>query len=124
MTVAGKVLSVSRRRVEDSWILDTDATFYMCPHKRLFAEYRQISGTVHLGDGRSSSVDGIGSIKLWMGDGVIQTLRCWHVPGTKRSLISLSTLDSEGYRYHARREVLTVYRGSITAMKGDLIRRQ
>src|SRR5437588_9857807 len=83
-----------------------------------------MSGTVHLGDGRSSSVDGIGSVKLRMGDGVIQTLRCWHVPGMKRCLISLLTLDSEGYRYHARRGVLTVCWGSSTTMKDDLVRGQ
>src|SRR4051812_30074812 len=96
----------------------------MCPHKRLFTEYRYMSGTVHLGDGRSSSVDGIRSIKLRLGDGFIQTLHCWHVLGMKRSLIPLSTLDSEGYRYHARRGVLTMCRGSSTAMKGDLVREQ
>ena len=63
-----------------------------------------MSGTVYLGDGRSSSVDGIGSIRLRMGDGVTQNIKCWHVLGIKRSLICLSTLDSQGYRYHARRE--------------------
>src|SRR4051812_21382064 len=42
----------------------------------------------------------------------------------KRSLISLSTLESQGYRYHARRGVLTVFRGSRIAMKGDFIRGQ
>src|SRR5438045_4111804 len=42
----------------------------------------------------------------------------------KRSLISLSTLHSEGYRYHARRGVLTVCRGSSMVMKGDLVRGQ
>src|SRR3954470_1655084 len=123
-SIGGEVLSVSRLQVEDSWILDTGATFHMSPHKRLFDEYRQMSGTVYLGDGRSSSVDGIGSIRLRMGDGVTQTIRCWHVPGIKRSLISLSTLDSHGYRYHARRGALTVCRSSRTAMRGDLIRGQ
>ena len=39
-SIGGEVLSVSRRRVEDSWILDTGATFHMCPHKKLFAQYR------------------------------------------------------------------------------------
>src|SRR4051812_26792939 len=96
----------------------------MSPHRRLFVEYRQMSGTVYLGDGRSSSVDGIGNIRLRKGDGVIQTIRCWHVSRIKRSLISLSTLDSQRYRYHARRGVLTVCRSSRTAMVGDLIRGQ
>src|SRR3954468_13171065 len=42
--VAGEVLSVSRRRVEDSWIIDTGANFHMWPHKKLFVEYRRMSG--------------------------------------------------------------------------------
>ena len=92
--IGGEILSVSRQHVEDSWILDTGATYHMSPHMRMFVKYRQMSGTVYLGDGRSSSVDGIASIRLRMGDGVIQTIRCWHVPGIKRSLISLSTLNS------------------------------
>ena len=66
--VAGEVLSVSRRWVEDSWILYTGATIHICPHKKLFAQYKQMSGTVHLGDGRSSFVGEIGSIKLRMQD--------------------------------------------------------
>src|SRR3954465_981800 len=84
-SIGGEVLFVSRLQVEDSWILDTGATFHMSPHRRLFVEYRQKSGTVYLGDGRSSSVDGIGSIMLRMDDGVIQTIRYWHVPGIKIS---------------------------------------
>src|SRR5438445_11157123 len=90
-SIGGEVLSVSRLQVEDSWILDTGATFHMSLHRRLFVEYRQMSGTMYLGNGRSSSVDGIESIRLRMDDGVTKTIRCWHVPGIKRSLISLST---------------------------------
>src|SRR4051812_1588583 len=96
----------------------------MSSHRRLLVEYRHMSETLYLWDGRTLSVDGIGSIRLRMGDGVIQTIRCWHVLGIKRSLISLSTLDSQGYRYHARRGVLTVCRSSRTAMRVDLIKGQ
>ena len=55
-----------------------------------------------------------------MSDGVVRTMKCWHVPGIKRCLISLSTLDSHGYRYHARRGILKVCKGSRTFMRGSL----
>ena len=41
-------------------------------------------------------------------DRVIQTRECWRVSRVKRSLFSLSILDSQGYRFHARPGVLSV----------------
>src|SRR4051812_344315 len=79
-----------------------------------------MSGTVYVGDGSSSSLEEVGSIRLRISDGVVRTMECWHVPGIKRCLISLSTLDSHGYRYHARRGVLKVCKGSRTLMRGSL----
>src|SRR5438270_11716921 len=79
-----------------------------------------MSGTVYVGDGSSSSIEGAWSIRLRMSDGVIRTMECWHVSVIKRCLISLSTLDSHGYRYHARRGVLKVCKGSRTLMRGSL----
>src|SRR3954462_1863865 len=116
----GEVLSVNIGHGEDSWILNSGATFHMCPHKTWFVDYRPMSGIVYVGDGSSSSIEGAGSIRLRMSDGVIRTMECWHVPGIKRCLISLSTLDSHGYRYHARRGVLKVCKGSRTFMRGSL----
>src|SRR4051812_46987130 len=79
-----------------------------------------MSGIVYVGDRSSSSIEGVGSIRPRMSDGVVRTMECWHVPGIKRCLISLSTLDSQGYRYHARRGVLKVCKGSRTLMRGNL----
>ena len=73
-----------------------------------------------VGDGRASTVDGIGRVDLRMDDGVIRSIQCLHVPGMKTCFISLSTLDSQGFRYHARRGVLKVCRGRETYMRGRL----
>src|SRR4051812_10977738 len=56
-----------------------------------------------------------------MFDGVIRSIECWHVSGIKRNLISLSTLDSQGYKYHAEGSVLKVCRGSMVLIKGSLV---
>src|SRR4051812_49364302 len=56
-----------------------------------------------------------------MFDGVIRSIECWHVSGIKRNLISLSTLDSQGYKYHAEGSVLKVCMGSMILIKGSLV---
>src|SRR3954462_4396207 len=117
----GEVLSVSVRHGRDSWILDSGATFHMCPHRHWFVDYKPMQGTVYLGDDKPLSVVGSGHVKLRMFDGVIRSIECWHIPGMKRNLISLSTLDSQGYKYHAEGGVLMVCRGSMVLIKGSLM---
>jgi hypothetical protein len=43
-----------------------------------------------------------------------------HVPSMSRNLISLSTLDTKGYKYYVRDDMLKVTKGSLMIMKGDL----
>jgi hypothetical protein len=43
-----------------------------------------------------------------------------HVPSMSRNLISLSTLDTKGYKYYAEDDVLKVIKGSLVVMKDDL----
>jgi len=43
-----------------------------------------------------------------------------HVPSMSRNLISLSTLDTKGYKYSAGDGVIKVTKGSLVVMKGDL----
>lgn len=54
-----EVLSVGTHYEGDSWIIDSVATFHICPHKTLFVGYMYTSAKVYLRDGRSSSMDGI-----------------------------------------------------------------
>jgi len=44
------------------------------------------------------------------------------VPGLKRSLISLGTLDSKGLRYLSRGGVLNVSKGVMVVPKGEMSR--
>ena len=97
----------------NSWVLDSGATFHMCPHKNWFATYKQTSGTVYLGDDNPLEVEGIGNIKLKMFDDIIRNIDCWHVPQMKRNLISLSTLDDQGYKFYLENGMLKVFKGSM-----------
>ena len=55
-----------------------------------------------------------------MFDGVIPTLdNVTHVPDLKRNLISLSTLDSEGYKLTGEGNALKINKGALVVMKGQ-----
>ncbi|KAG8501349.1 hypothetical protein CXB51_003524 [Gossypium anomalum] len=62
----------------------------------------------------------VGTIKVKIFDGVVRTLSdVRHVPKLKRNLISLSIIDSKGYRYTAESGVLKISKGSLVVMKGQ-----
>lgn len=92
----------------------------MCPQKSWFVDYRLIRAIVYLSDGGLSFVDGIGNISLRMNYGVERSIHYWHVPGIKASMISLSTLDYQRYRYHVECGVLKKCKHTMTHIRGSL----
>ncbi|KAG8486717.1 hypothetical protein CXB51_020156 [Gossypium anomalum] len=101
------VASVNDSKVSEEWILDSGCTFHMSPNRDWFTTYETVS-------------EGVGTIKVKMFDGVVRTLSdVRYVPELKRNLISLSTLDSKGYRYTAESGVLKISKGSLVVMKGQ-----
>ncbi|KAG8498693.1 hypothetical protein CXB51_005074 [Gossypium anomalum] len=97
------VASVNDSKVSEEWILDSGCTFHMSPNRDWFTTYETVSECVVLmGNNASCKIAGVGTIKVKMFDGVVRTLSdVRYVPELKRNLISLSTLDSKGYRYTA-----------------------
>ncbi|KAG8501080.1 hypothetical protein CXB51_003194 [Gossypium anomalum] len=97
------VASVNDSKVREEWILDSGCTFHMSPNRDWFTTYEIVSeGVVLMGNNASCKITAVGTIKVKMFDGVVKTLSdVRHVSELKRNLISLSTLDSKGYRYTA-----------------------
>ncbi|KAG8478794.1 hypothetical protein CXB51_028696 [Gossypium anomalum] len=114
------VASVNDFKVIEEWILDSGCIFHMNPNWDWFITYETVSkGVVLMGNNASCKIAGVGTIKVKMFDGVTRTLSdVRHVPELKRNLISLSTLDSKGYRYTAESGVLKISKGSLVVMKG------
>ncbi|KAG8490786.1 hypothetical protein CXB51_014006 [Gossypium anomalum] len=108
------VASVNDSKVSEEWILDSGCTFHMSPNRDWFTTYETVSeGVVLMGNNASCKIAGVGTIKVKMFDGVVRTLSdVRYVPELKRNLISLSTLDSKGYRYTAESGVLKISKGS------------
>ncbi|KAG8472328.1 hypothetical protein CXB51_035360 [Gossypium anomalum] len=115
------VASVNDSKVSEEWILNSGCTFHMSPNRDWFTTYETVSeGVVLMGNNASCKIAGVGTIKVKMFDGVVRTLSdVRHVPELKRNLISLSTLDSKGYRYTAESGVLKISKGSLVVMKGQ-----
>ncbi|KAG8488139.1 hypothetical protein CXB51_018349 [Gossypium anomalum] len=115
------VASVNDSKVSEEWILDSSCTFHMSPNRVWFTTYETLSKCVVLmGNNVSYKIAGVGTIKVNMFDGVVRTLSdVRHVPELKRNLISLSTLDSKGYRYTAESRVLKLSKDSLVVMKGQ-----
>ena len=92
----------------------------MTPNRDWFDIYRSInSGTVTIGNGVHCKITGIGNIRIKMFDGVVKTLcDVRHVPKVKKNLISLGTLDSNGYGYKSEGGVMKVSKGVMVVMKG------
>ena len=76
-------------------------------------------GAVLMGNNASCKVVGIRTIHIKIFDGVIRTHGdVKHVPDLKRNLISLSTLDTKGYKYIGEGGVLKISKGAQVMMKG------
>ncbi|KAG8481939.1 hypothetical protein CXB51_026741 [Gossypium anomalum] len=119
----GKLLvtSINDSKVSEEWILDSGCTFHMSPNRDWFTTYETVSeGVVLMGNNASCKIAGVGTIKVKMFDGVVRTLSdVRHVPELKRNLISLSNLDSKGYRYTTESGVLKISKRSLVVMKGQ-----
>ncbi|KAG8475395.1 hypothetical protein CXB51_031889 [Gossypium anomalum] len=115
------VTSVNNSKVTDEWILDSGCTFHMSPNQDWFTTYETLSeGIVLMVNNASCKIAGVGTIKVKMFDRFVRTLSdVRHVPGLERNLISLSTLDSKGYKYKAESGVLKISKGSLVVMKGQ-----
>ncbi|KAG8482488.1 hypothetical protein CXB51_024221 [Gossypium anomalum] len=115
------VASVNDSKVSEEWILDSGCTFHMSPNRDWLTTYETVSeGVILMGNNASCKITGVGTIKVKMFDGVVRTLSdVRHVPELKKNLISLSTLDSKGYRYTAKSGVLKISKGSLIVMKGQ-----
>ncbi|KAK3002925.1 hypothetical protein RJ639_019029 [Escallonia herrerae] len=85
-----------------------------------FATYRSFDGgKVLIGNDVACKVIGIGAIQIRMHDGIVRTLTdVRHVPELRKNLISLGTLDFNGYSYWAASKVMRIMKSALVVMKG------
>ena len=107
----------------DEWILDSACSFHIYINREWFSSYKPVQSgdVVRMGDDNPCEIVGIGSVQIRSHDGMVCTLdNVRPIPRMARNLISLSTLDDDGYKYSASGGVLKVSRGSLVYMVGDM----
>ena len=81
-------LLLSLESVDDSWVLDTGASFHDKPHRGYFIDYvHRDFGLVYLGDNEPCQIVGKGKIKIKMQNGnhwLLHEVR--HVPRLSRKI--------------------------------------
>ncbi|KAH9660217.1 hypothetical protein KPL70_024138 [Citrus sinensis] len=82
------------------WILDTGATYHLCPIKEWFTDFRNLeSGAVMMGNNQPCRTMGIGTIRFKMFDGMVRELKeVRFVLEIKKNLISVGALEAKGYK--------------------------
>ena len=82
----------------------------MTPNKDWFNTYRSVnSGSILMGSDVSCKVAGIGNIRIKMFDGVVRALcDVRHIPDLRKNLISLGTLDCNGFSNKSTSGVMKV----------------
>lgn len=105
----------------NKWVLDSACTLHMTFQKDWFSSYEKSGGTVVMGNNATCAIVGIGSVRVPCHDGVVRTItQVRHDPDQKKNLISLGTLDKQGYRYMSEAGTMKVTKGSLVMLKGNL----
>lgn len=95
---SSNLLVVSTSESNRKWILDSGYSFRMTPNKDWFETFKSVKGgKVLLGNNKSCEAMGIGIVRIKMHDSVERILQqVKYIPGLKRNLVSLGTLDGKG----------------------------
>ncbi|GJT13376.1 retrovirus-related pol polyprotein from transposon TNT 1-94 [Tanacetum coccineum] len=115
------LMAVSEERFLE-WVMDSGGSFHMTPRRDFLFDFKEFNGgTVLLGDNRACAIMGIGKVRVQMKDGssfVLENVR--YIPELKRNLISLGTLDREGYTVKLQNGRVKVIKGSLMVLSGTM----
>nr|GFA67652.1 retrovirus-related Pol polyprotein from transposon TNT 1-94 [Tanacetum cinerariifolium] len=102
------------------WIMDSGGSHHMTPRLDLFFDFLECDrGRVLLGDNRECKIRDIGKVRLQLKDRssfVLHNVR--YIPELKRNLISLGTLEKEGYTVNLQSGKIKVINGSRIVLSG------
>lgn len=108
-------LNVSRE-----WVMDSICTFHIYFNWHTFTSLISSTvGVVLMGNNSSCKVEGIRNVSIKMfDDKVCILINVRYVYELKKNLISLNTLNSQGYKFIREWGTLKVYKGSMVKLKG------
>ncbi|KAH9750986.1 hypothetical protein KPL71_014098 [Citrus sinensis] len=104
----------------NEWILDTGATYHLCPIKEWFTNFRNLeSGAIVMGNDQPCRTMGIGTIRLKMFDGMIRELKdVRFVLALKKNLISVGALEAKGYKVTIEDDIMKFTHKAMVILQG------
>ncbi|GJS37686.1 integrase, catalytic region, zinc finger, CCHC-type containing protein [Tanacetum coccineum] len=98
--------------------MESGGSFHMTPRRDFLYDFKEFNGgTVLLGDNSACAIIGIGKVRVQIKDGssfVLKNVR--YIPELKRNLISLGTLDREGYAMKLKNGRVKMIKGSLMVL--------
>ncbi|KAM1052978.1 hypothetical protein ACFX2C_000527 [Malus domestica] len=134
----GECLHMGNSDKDIEWIFDNGASFHATSKQEFFSTYKEGDfGIVKMGNESYSKILGIGDICRRTNLGCQLMLKdVRHIPDIRLNLISIGTLDRQGYYHHIGKEKLkltkglmvvararlccTLYRSNTKVLKGEL----
>ena len=103
-------------------MLDSGCVNHVCTRKGSFEKLQEgIPTKLKVANNSTVDVFGVGGVKFKTFSGAVHTLyKVAYVPELRRNLISLSQLDSQGYETKTHGGTMTVTKGNMVLMKGEL----
>nr|GEV11308.1 retrotransposon protein, putative, Ty1-copia subclass [Tanacetum cinerariifolium] len=102
------------------WIMDSGCSYHMTPRLDIFFDFLECDGgSVQLGDNRECKIKGIGKVRTQLRDGssfVLHNVR--YILELKKNLISLGTLEKEGFTVKLQSGIVKVINGSMVVLSG------
>ena len=101
------------------WIIDTGATYHLCPIKECFTDFRNLEfGAVVMGNDQPCRTMGIETIRLKMFDKMIRELKeVRYVPTLKKNLILVGALKAKGYKITIENDTMKFTYGAMVIMQ-------
>ena len=102
------------------WILNTEATYHLCPIKTWFKDFRNLeSDTIVMGNDQPCGIIGIGTIRYKIFDGMVRELKeIRYVPTLKKNLISVSALEAKGYKVTIENDTMKFMYEALVILQG------
>jgi hypothetical protein len=118
-----EILTVSNEKSGEASMLDSASSYHVALKREWLSSYKSSDfGVVYLGDDMSYRVVGMGDVKFKMYDGnevLLSDVR--HVPGLRKSMISLESLHETGWLYQVDfdRRTMNIMKEGKIVMTGE-----
>ena len=103
---------------ESKWILDTGATYHVCPKRKRFTSFEKLDGgLLTFDDGHTYQIEGICIVHIKLSDGTVRELKdVRYVSQLKKNFIG--ALEAQSLRGTHEESILKMSSGSLVILNG------